>query len=70
MTSSVVDGEPAPVDAVLHLVFDQDMIDARPLSERGTNVIDLGRPRNQISTELYYEFEVTDIRIVELATGD
>jgi hypothetical protein len=66
MTSAAVPppiggGEPrAPLDALLHLIFDYDMIDDRP--DNAVNLSD-PRPRNQISGDLFYDYKLTSVTI-------
>lgn len=67
MTSAgVEDTNAVPLNGVLHLVFDQDMIDRRtpPGADLAT-----GSLRNQVSDDLYYEYYVNDVRIVRASDG-
>ena len=57
----------APLDAVLHLIFDYDMIDDRP--DKSTNLADPTRPRNQVSEDLYYDYQLTSVTITPDAGG-
>jgi hypothetical protein len=70
MTSSKVPaGQPVPVDAALHLTFDKVVRDARPAGERA---LDLGSPtawRNQVSDDLFYEYDVTSLTLTNTTTG-
>ena len=60
MTDEVVDRNAAPLDAVLHLVFDQPVYDARGADA----AIDLGTPRRvQVSPALCYEYDLTSLSI-------
>ncbi|MBS1696615.1 MAG: hypothetical protein JST91_30905 [Actinobacteria bacterium] len=60
MTDEVLDRDSAPLDAVLHLVFDQPVYDARGADA----AIDLGTPRRvQVSPTLCYEYDLTSLSI-------
>ncbi len=60
MTDEVVDAHAAPLDAVLHLVFDQPVYDARGAEA----AVDLGAPRRvQVSPDLCYEYDLTSLTI-------
>ena len=60
MTNQVLDRSTAPLDAVLHLVFDQPVYDARGADA----AIDLGTPRRvQVSPDLCYEYDLTGLSI-------
>jgi hypothetical protein len=50
-----------PLDAALHLVFDQDIIDT--CETPAINVADVGKPRNQVSTDLFYDYYLEEIKI-------
>jgi hypothetical protein len=68
MTSAAVeDANAAPLDAVLHLVFDQDIIDRR--NPPGLNLADPVALRQQVSEELFYDYYLQEVTLVRTDTG-
>lgn len=66
MTSQEIQaGERAPLDAVIHLAFNQDLIDLRVPPG-----ISLSGPlRNQVSDNLYYEYYLESVKIIRQSDG-
>jgi hypothetical protein len=60
----IPEGDPVPVDAVLHVLFDQDILDRRPTPAPSV-VDDPLVLRNQVSDDLYYEFDLRELTLAE-----
>ena len=55
-----------PIDAVVHLIFNQDMQDRRPSPATGLSAPNL---RNQVSNDVYYDFHLDDLTISPPLSG-
>lgn len=68
MTSAKVDNpNAAPLDAVVHLTFNSDITDA--CTPQAAPSLSPGPFRNQISNDLFYRFDLTSVKIVDLTAG-
>jgi hypothetical protein len=60
MTGTAADPTATPLDALLHVTFDQDIIDRRP--QPALSLIS-GPLRNQVSNDLYYDWYLEDLQL-------